>query len=163
MNCYFIAIIIVIVIIAIVVYGTKCIPNKQLSEYMDGYWVADKEYLDQTDYNHIGLYLKNGDENIGQLVVSYNDDTYLINGPIEYEYHVKNSSAVWLSLDKEYELSVELSGASPFIPDDKNITMKISPYDGSMTIYEDLTVYAILYKDNIASSAAKLVGDDDKK
>jgi len=158
MDNYLIVFAVIIVIIAAyILYCSKSIPSGQLKEHMNGYWVADKEFLDQTEYSHIGLYLKNEkEENIGQLVVAYDDDTYLINGPINYNYSITNSPAVWMSLNNEYELNVNIDGANPFIPDDENINIKLSPYDGSMIIYKDSTIYAILYKDNIASSAAKI-------
>lgn len=149
-------IVITIFVIAAISYT---IPTGQYKNALNGYWVANKDFLDQSGYDQVEMYI---DGSRGYLVVMESEDAYIVDNEITITTETFRPSVIesWLSPDSKYcEYPVLIKDGDPVIPS-KKITAKHSLLDGSLVLYSGKDIHLVLYRDNIASSAAKLAKND---
>ena len=151
-----VVIVLTILVIAIISYT---IPPKQYKNALNGYWVANRDFLDQSGYEQVEMYI---DGTRGYLVVMESENAFIIDNEITITTETFRPSVIesWMSAESKYcEYPILIKDADPVIPQ-KKITAKHSLLDGSLVLYSDKDIYLVLYRDNIASSAAKLAKND---
>ena len=143
-----------IIVISIVAFY---IPPCQHKAALNGWWVPEQEFLSLSDFTHVSLYI---DGKKGYLTVMTGNDRYLVDSEIEISAETYNPSVVnaWLCPDmKPAEFSMCIKGAAPVIPDNVRIRARLSIADGSLMLFSGDDIYLVLYRDNLASSEAKII------
>ena len=147
-------IVFVIIVVAIIAFS---IPPCQHKAALNGWWVPEQEFLSLSDFTHVSLYIN---EKKGYLTVMTGEDRYLIDSEIEISAETYNPAVVcaWLCPNmKPAEFAICIKGAAPVIPDDRSIRARLSIADGSLTLFSGEDIYLVLYRDNLASSEAKML------
>jgi len=128
----------IIVLICIVILYITYAKYKYFSNYIDGYYTGDPEFLDSADLGEFCLFLNNGR---GYIIMSNENEDVIENVAIEYKRSIQ-----WASIYKTppvFNMDFENEMIIP-----KKLKLKIYPETGHLILFDNEKVYAILIKDN---------------
>ena len=137
----------IIVILVIIIYF--CNQNaKSLNDYIDGFYEGDEEFLERANLTHFYLLLTHNKEGaqVGSILINGaddndSDDTIIENTVFEITIHKK-----LLTTRRDYIVyDCEIHKPIATLPD--KFKMSLSYMSGTLSLYDDENVYAILTKD----------------
>lgn len=155
------ALIIVVIIIIIVVAAPEL---SRVGAVMTGMWVGDPSFLKKADLSDMQLFIAPGRGRVrdGYIIMADAAGRFVINAPIQISYSfgwfpgsiiraVSSNFRRQICGKIRFALDDPNSASFPF-PEKLKFTLSVA--DSSMTLFGD-KVFAFMYKDAIASNAAK--------
>jgi hypothetical protein len=158
-------IIILLILLVTLVTTNHCKQTAHVDEYLQGLWIADEDFCNDSEIDGMLIYI--GPETEGYrraYLIMYQNNAIIAEKKIHmhlssyipkawfasdiyYNIHIKDADVS--ELDDDNAQSVSEIKLSSIMPNQMNLTLNLA--NGCMTWESDETVYAKLYKDNIAS------------
>jgi hypothetical protein len=137
MSTELIAILVILALVFIFYYWYINKTNDEVP--MAGYWIGVPSFLESADLGSIKLFIAPKSNSAGYLIMTNKNNEFIFNDVITLHF-----------LKKE----VEIKNVSDSFPMPKKMKYKFSIHNGSLLLYDKQEIYAMLYKDNLASSFA---------
>jgi hypothetical protein len=147
-NCQYVIGVLICTVILLISYLAYESYNysKICEQYLDGYWIGDNTFCEESDVSSMLLFIGKKEENKRDLYLIINNDIT--------NQHIKMTSG-WKLLCVNKDLNkYTIGGKLEFeedcgIPDE--ITFDLNVLDGVLRLYSDGTLYGIFYKDHEVS------------
>lgn len=124
---------------------------------MPGMWSADPGFLREAGLSDMQLYI--APERRGYIIMTDDNGEFLVNKPIEMSYSFAASNTLkplrkcWSGV-----VTIEVEGGSSAIP--REMQMELDTAAGSLSLSSEGKLFALLYKDLLASHASALAWKD---
>jgi hypothetical protein len=151
--------IIIILFFSILIY--ICIVRQttyMVKQLLDGFYVADSIFCEESNLDMLCLYLDNGD---GYIFIKGNSGDIILNTPIKYK--LIRQTHITAQLNSGYIYTIIFEGLTDnnseleFFP--KKQILEFIPTTQRIKLYDDATdtIYGILYKNNSATDMKELL------
>lgn len=142
-----------VVVTIVILWCMSTMKEEFSSDILSGYWEANDEFLDKNDISKFAMAIGSNDSS----VLHNNRNIYIVmldrNGDILInENSNMKLTSNWSNINpfnKKIKYKVKLDIPSDVIPSDLN--MIYEPTSGFISLYDDDTIYAELYRNNILS------------
>ena len=158
----------VVIVVVIVIIGS--LATARYDGYLSGYWVGDPAFLEKANLKDIQLFIAPvvGGVRDGYLIMTDAAGEYLANQAVTIKTGgVLSAPGRWLGAIRDsfvtahdqYSFPAEIeydNGSSPgsATPMPTSVRMTLSILDGTLTIYDDGKVWALLNRDPAATGPA---------
>ena len=132
-------IIALLVILALIYIFYYWYDNNKNEVPMAGYWIGTPSFLESADLGSIKLFIAPKADSAGYLIMTNKNNEFIFNDVIILHF-----------LKKE----LVIKNTSESFPMPKKMKYKFSIHDGSLMLFDKQEIYAMFYKDNLASSVA---------
>jgi hypothetical protein len=152
--------IIVAIIVIIFIFTTISLQISKVKEYLPGLWVGDKKFLELSKLKDIQLFIapQEDGEHQGYLVMVDLSGEFVSNQAIRLG-NVDTSIVKAFTSAREIEHDINHICAEINFDEyevmPSQIKLKLSILDGSLMLYDDTKIYALLIKDLNSSNIAK--------
>lgn len=126
--------------------------------YLTGLWAGNAEFLERARLGDMQLYLGpcEGGKRAGWLLMSNLDGEHVANQSLVFRARRRPFSALAQGLKSSADacrgsVEIEYEGSGPM---PASMQLKLSQLDGTLVLYDETKVYALLEKDSNASAAA---------
>lgn len=136
MSKEIIALLVILALIYIFYYWYN---NNKNEVPMAGYWIGTPSFLKSADLGSIKLFIAPKADSAGYLIMTNKNNEFIFNDVITLHF-----------LKKE----LVIKNTSESFPMPKKMKYKFSIHDGSLMLFDKQEIYAMFYKDNLASSVA---------
>lgn len=156
----------VIIVLVMLVIFVVCPTVRRYETLASGLWVGDPEFLRKANLSDMQLYIapRAGRTMQGYIIITDTNGEFIANKPFEISLNfgnpisrcVKAVKANFATDDKMTgKVRIEMDGGDiDAMPSEMRMGLSLSA--GSMTLFNDEKVFAFLYKDLVASHAAKV-------
>jgi len=149
-------IIVVILVILILYIVSSCYIYTKL---IGGFYEADDEYLEEAGIDNFSIYIDDCTSNERSCYILMSSGaTTVINEPtiakLSQHFHWSSDLSKPVYFDVEFDMSDEVVNSFP-----NKQQIKFYPNTGKMVLFNDETIYAVLYKNAVLSELKQIVSE----
>lgn len=135
--------------------------TRQYDDCLTGVWVCDPAFLESAQLGDFQFYIAPGTrERTGYLIIANEDGTLAANQAVTVKtgHYLARAAATVHALAKGVQRGhMEILGAETMMP--QHLQWSLSLKGESLTLHDQKTIYAFMYKDVVASAAAQTAWD----
>jgi hypothetical protein len=153
-----VAAVVVLLLIVLVVFPAR----RRNDSWMAGMWVGDPGFLSSAGLSDMQLFISprcSEKTRRGYVIIADSAGEFLVNEPTEVDYSFSAGSAFRPLCRKckgEIRITIENeTGAEKTIP--PVLKLELDSKAGTLTLYDDEKMFALLYKDLLASHTSELM------